>query len=240
MSEKVACPECGEEYKGLGHHWSWNPDHRPSFTQHQKEVITGLLMGDGCIQRTGKNPRIKVEMISPNYLEYIDKIFGCLSTGVSLKCTAEESAKHSRDSGFRPNAKTENYSDLYWWQSRNNPELEKFADWYSTGEKVWPEDIKLTPTILKHWYCGDGCWDNKNTSNRIQIGMSNEVDNTNKIDKMLEKVGLPTPSNYAISERKDGSKKCDAIWTEEQSHKLWEYMGKPLPDFYYKWPEQYH
>jgi hypothetical protein len=240
MSEKVACPECGEEYKQLGQHWRWNKHHRPSFTDYQKEVITGLLMGDGCIRRSDKNPRIQCEMISPNYLEYISYIFGCLGTGVSLKCTAEENAKRSRNSGFRPNAKSENYSDVYYWRSRNNPELEEFADWYSTGEKLWPEDIELTPTVLKHWYCGDGCWQNKSNNNCIKISMANEIENQDKVSQMFKKVGLPTPSNYVISERKDGGKTCGALWTIEQSKKLWDYMGEPLPDFYYKWPEEYH
>jgi hypothetical protein len=239
MSEKVACPECGKEYKNLGMHWSWNPEHRPSFTQHQKEIVTGLLMGDGTINRGGKNPHIQCEMVSPNYLEYINNSFGCLGNYVSLKSTAEESAERVRNSGFDEGAKSENYSDTYFWRSRSHPELQEFAEWYSTGKKVWPMDIELTPTVLKHWYCGDGCWRNSNNNN-IQISMSNEIENQDKVSQMFEKVGLPSPSNYSISERKDGSKTCSARWTVEQSKELWKYMGEPLPDFKYKWPEEYH
>jgi hypothetical protein len=240
MSEKVACPECGEKYENLGQHWRYNPSHRPSFTQHQEEVITGLIMGDGYIDTHNKNPLIKCGMISQNYLEYIDSVFGCLGTGVSLQITAKESAKKSRDRGFSPNAKAENYSDLYRWTSRTHPELEEWANWYSTGKKIWPEDIELTPVVLKHWYCGDGCWRNTDSKNYISIAMSNEIENQDKVTQIFENVGLPAPSNYNISERKDGSKKCNAEWTVEQSKELWEYMGEPLPDFEYKWPEQYH
>jgi len=240
MGVKTPCPYCGKEYKLLAQHWRFSPDHRPEFTQEQKEVITGLIMGDGCIN-TGdnQNPRIKCVMTSPKYLKHLDNIFGCLGTGVSLKTTAKENANKSRDSGFSPDAEVKNYSDLYVWRSRRNPNLQKWADWYSTGKKVWPEDIELTPTVLKHWYCGDGCWDNQEYNNRIQISMANEIENQDKVNQMFENVGLPSPHNYNISERKDESKRCGAIWTVEQSHKLWEYMGEPLPDFEYKWPSEY-
>jgi hypothetical protein len=240
MSEKTKCPECCEKYKSIGNHWYWIPKHRPDFTQKQKEVITGVMMGDACINRGNKNPNIKCVMSSPNYLEYLDYIFGCLGAGVSLIKTAAEGAKESRDKGFNQNAKAKNYSDVYRWRSKSHPNLQKWADWYSTGKKVWPKDIKLTPTVLKHWYCGDGCWSNKNTSNYITISMSNEINNLEKVNQIFENVGLPAPSNYHISERRSGGKRCNAVWTVEQSKELWEYMGKPLPDFYYKWPKKYH
>ena len=38
---------------------------------------------------------------------------GLFTTGVSLKKTAEELAKNNRESGFSPNAKAENYHDMY-------------------------------------------------------------------------------------------------------------------------------
>jgi len=234
------CPQCGTEYQRVATHWNRSSCQRPSFTNHQREIITGLLMGDGHIDRdNNRNPFLKCGMISPNYLKYIDGEFGIFGHGVSLKKTDKESAKQCRDRGFRPNAKAENYSDVYQWYSMRHPELQEFAEWYSTGTKVWPRDIELTPTVLKHWYCGDGSWNNSGENNCIRIAMANEVKNTDKVDQMFENVGLPSPSNYAISERKNGYKNCDAVFTVDQSKELWKYMGEPLPDFEYKWPEQY-
>lgn len=234
------CPQCGNEYKQIASHWSMSSCDYPQFNQQQKETITGLLMGDGSINTANKNPYLQVNMISPNYLEFVDDEFGIFGNGVNLFRTAEESARESRESEFSPNARAKNYSDLYRWQSMCHPQLQRFVEWYETGKKVWPADIKLTPTVLKHWYCGDGNWSNTGSHNRIKISMSNEIDNTEKVDKIFENVGLPSPSNYAISERKNGSGKiCNAEFTVSQSKELWEYMGKPLPDFEYKWPEQY-
>jgi len=235
------CQQCGNGYQRIGGHWS-HPNSscsHPNFTDHQKEIITGLLMGDGTIGTANKNPHIRAKMISPNYLEYIADEFGVLGSEVSLYMTAAESAKHNSDNGCSPNAKAENYSDVYGWCSMSHPELQEFADWYSSGKKVWPADIQLTSTVLKHWYCGDGSWNNGGSHNRITIAMANEVNNTEKVDQMFRNVGLPAPSNYAISEREDGSKTCIAQFTVEQSQELWEYMGEPLPDFEYKWPDRY-
>jgi len=240
MCDKVACPECGKKYKSLGQHWHHSPDHRPSFTDHQREIITGLMMGDGCINKGSNNPILQVNMTSPNYLEHLDEQFGCLATGVKFRTTAAENAKVARDGGLRPNAKAENYSDQYIFRSRSLPELEEFADWYKTGKKMWPEDIELTPTVLKHWYCGDGNWNNSRYKSYIRIGMSNEIDNTDKVDKIFTNAGLPAPSNYDIYERKSGGQIGVAEFTVEQSKQLWEYMGNPLPDFEYKWPEKFH
>lgn len=234
------CPECENGYKSIGHHWRYNPSHRPDFTQHQKEIITGLLMGDGHLNPHNKNPYIECSMISENYLNYVDEKFGKLGLGVSLKCSAKDSANYTESSQFSSSPKEKDYSNVYRWRSSSHPKLKEFNEWYSTGTKVWPEDIKLTPTVLKHWYCGDGSWSNSQYKNHISISMSNERKNLNKIDQMFKNVGLPSPNNYTICRRIDNSKSCTAEFTVEQSKKLWEYMGKPLPDFEYKWPEKYH
>jgi len=96
--EKV-CNQCGNEYQLIGGHWSQSSDcSHPSFTQHQKEIIIGLLMGDGWIDRHGnKNPYLKCEMVSENYLQHIDKNFGVFGNGVSMRMTAAESAEKVRE-----------------------------------------------------------------------------------------------------------------------------------------------
>jgi len=235
------CQKCGNEYKQVAQHWvgSSSCEH-PPLSKHQREIVVGLIMGDGCINKTGKgggNPHIVCNMTSQNYLKYVDDVFGVFGKGVSLHKTKEEAAELVKNSGFRNNAKPENYKDIYKWISMRHPQLKEFERWYSTGEKVWPDGIQLTPTVLKHWYCGDGCFNQ--SRKRIQISMSNEIDNKDKVDKMFEKVGLPSPSNYNIHERKDGSMSCCAHFTVDQSKELWNYMGKPLPDFEYKWPDEY-
>ena len=244
--KKVACPECGEEYGSLGQHWSYNPEHRPEFTEEQKDIIVASLMGDGCLKRQNKHSHIEWEMISQNYLEWIDDMFGCLSTGVSLKETAKESAKRNRDSGFRPNAKKENYSDVYRLQTRTHPFLSNFNSWYGCGKRVWPKDIELTPTVLLHWYVQDGTQVNSRKNNYITFAASNEYGNYDKLDSYFENANLPTPNNYQENtQTTNGNNELDIRFNVKESKELWDYMlsgprQTPLPDFGYKFPDKYH
>jgi len=233
----VECPhtECDRSFERLGKHWSGSPSHRPSLTRKMHEITTGLLMGDGSMNWDQNNPRLTVTMTNKEYLEYVDDIFNEMTTGVSLYKTAAESAKRSRERGFSENAKEENYSDLYRMRSRRHPEFSEYVDWYSTGEKVWPSDICLTPVVLKHWYCGDGSYQNKD-SDRITIAMANERDNREKVENMFKKVGLPVPSNWDVRKRKTGRYDCNIYWTQKETRILFQYMGAPLPGFEYKWP----
>jgi hypothetical protein len=234
------CEQCEKEYQVIAQHWLQSSDcQHPPLSQHQREIATGVLMGDGTVNRGSKNLRLQSEMISRNYLQYIDNQFGVFGNGVSLYQTAAESAKECRDRGFSPDADADDYSNLYRWQSMRHPDFNEFGEWYDSGEKMWPDNIKLTPIVLKHWYCGDGYYDKSGSHNRITIAMANEVDNTDKVDAMFQSVGLPMPNNYSIQERSNGSVDCNAVWTVEQSRKLWNYMGDPLPDFSYKWPEDF-
>jgi hypothetical protein len=197
-------------------------------------------MGDGWIDRQkGQQPRLGSAMITEEYLQYVDNVFSVIGHDVSLKQTAEENAKHKRESGFRPNADPKNYSDIYIWRTMSHPDFQDFADWYSSGEKVWPDGIQLTPTVLKHWYCGDGSWNNNASHNCIRIGMSNEREYIDKVDQFFHQAGLPLPSNYNIYKTKSGRYDCSVVFSVDQSKELWEYMGEPLPGFEYKWPEEY-
>lgn len=230
------CNQCGNRYKVVAQHWSKsNNCSHPDFTDKQLEVTVGLLMGDGCLFRSGDgHPRLQSKMISKEYLNYVDEVFGKFGKGVTLCQTAEKSAEENRESGFSESANARNYSDKWRWFSMSHPDFQKFSDWYSSGEKVWPDNIKLTPTVLKHWYCGDGNFHKSGTPGCIRISMLNESRNTEKVDQMFRDSGLPVPSNYDTSKYK-----CDAVFTVEDSKKLWDYMGKPLPDLQYKWPQEY-
>jgi len=224
------CQQCGNKFKNIGSHWNQSSCNYPNFSDYQKEIIVGLLMGDAWLNtQCGRKPTLRCEMSSPNYLEYVNSIFKVLGNGVSLRDSAQQSAERKRSLGDT-SAKEENYSDIYYWSTISHPELGEF-NWYSSGEKIWPEDIELTSTTLKHLYCGDG---SRVNGNQIRISMLNEKDNTEKVTKIFKQSELPTPIRYDKHKTN-----CNAVFSVEQSEKLWEYMGEPLPDFEYKWPEQY-
>lgn len=234
------CPSCENHYKALGQHWRYNPTHKPNFTEYQKELITGVLMGDGTINtNTNANPRMRVTSITKDYLEYLDEMFGVHSLGVNLKTTAEEAVDRNIKTEFSPNAKVENYSDLYELRTRNNPELSEFADWYSSGKKKWP-DIKLTPIVLKNLYVCDGSFNHRKS--QVHISCSNEIDNKQKVENMFSRAGLSI-DNWNDKTRNvngyEGSTSTSIVINKSNHKKFFDYIGQPLPGFKYKWPETY-
>jgi hypothetical protein len=235
MDGKVVCPECGDSFKKIGNHWQHN-SHRPNLTDKQYEVSVGLLMGDGCLGRNSQNPFLKVAMITRDYLEYLDDLFGIHGTGVKHKWTPEEAAEQIVDRGFHCEANPKDYHNVYTWNTRVHPDFSEL-NWYTSNGKTWPEDITLTPTVLKHWYVSDGSWNNKGPRNRLSIAASNEVGNEDKIRSMFSRSGLPEPSNFRVQERQDGSKKMDMRFTSSDTDTLLDYMGQSLPGFSYKFPQ---
>lgn len=224
------CPVCSEENSRLVQHWDSQRCDFPQLSKHQRDVVTGVLMSDGCInRRKGRNPRLKVDSINEEYLSYLDSIFGAFSTG-EPKCyrTAEEAAKRDELPRFR----NSEYKDLYTWCSRSVPELEEWANWYSSGQKVWPENIELTSTTLKHLYIGDGSLHKDHRV--ITIYLSNEEGNREKINSYFSRVGLPEPI-WNIEKREDGSKSVRIRWNKEDSKRLLDYMGEPVKGHEYKW-----
>jgi len=229
------CPDCGDEFSRISGHWAQSKCRYPKLSSNQKKIITGLLMGDGTMGRSSKNPWIQANMITEKYLHYLDDNLGIISNGVKFHMTAEENAHRKRQSGFRPNANKKDYSDIYVWRSKCLPELIEFSEWYNSGKKVFPEDIELSPTVLKNWYVCDGCWNNKNGCAYISISIVNERENTEKIEQYFRKSALPTPEYYSDTEYT-----FEARWGVESSKRLLEYMGSPLPGFEYKWPDRFN
>jgi len=180
-------------------------------------------MGDGHLNfKASKNPKITIESTQKEYLEQLDEKLGILATGVKKSRTAEQSAEKARNSGFDSEAKGKNYSDIYRLSTRSHPQLKQFESWYEEG-KVYPE-LSLTPTILKHWYAGDGAYQNTH----VKIALTNEKENKEKIEEMFENENLPKPNTWV--DETYGI----AIWNKEEGEKLLEYMGNPPEGFSYK------
>lgn len=221
------CEQCGEEKKNLGNHWRLSSDCKyPKVSNIQRELLTGILMGDGCLDKSGANCAIKVGMINEEYLQYVDDVLGNLSNGVKLSQTSEQSAERMRSSGFRPNADASDYSTVYTLLTKRHPYFNNFLSWYSTGEKVFPH-IELTPTILKNWYVCDGHLEQRDGHRpRVIIGVTNEYNNSDKLEKMFFKVGVDVNVN----------KSKNLYIGADNTEKFFDFIGDAVDGFKYKWP----
>jgi len=210
------CSSCGESFKRIGSHWSSGRCTYPDLTDKQKEIATGILMGDGHIDATS-TPCLVVNMITKKYLKYVDNCFGVLGNGVKL---------HKEPEG---NRKT-----VYRWTTVRHPYFKELESWYNSGNKVFPSNIEITPRVLRHWYCGDGSWKGKGSGSNLEIAMANEMYETNKISELFKEAGLPTP-NYKSYENED-NRMCTAYFSSADSPEVFDFMGDSLVGFEYKWP----
>lgn len=231
------CHECGEDFKSVGAHWAISSCDYPRITPRQEEILIGNLMGDGTINRGSTNPAFQVKMIKKEYLEYLHNVFGIMSRGVTKARTAEECALENKQRSFTTAVHEEKYSDQYIWSTRTHPLFNGFSYWYRSGEKIFPDDIFLSPTVLRHWFVCDGSYQKVNS--QIQISMANEIENKQKIENYFEKVDLPTPNNWVEYKNSTGITACTACWNKDESNKLFEYMRYSIPGFKYKFPESY-
>lgn len=227
------CTQCSSDYDRIATHWTRSSScQHPHFTDRQWNILIGLLMGDGHVDDLdGRNPRFTVNMITREYLTWLDSVFSPLSAGVRHDRTAERSAEQSGVGS----GNAENYSDVYRWTTIRHPELTELREWYSSGSKIWPE-IELNPTIIKHLYVSDGNYEKHNSSNHIRIHCAKELGEEEKIERMFDESGYPVQA-WRKQPRKDGGTKVAIDFSVDVSNELWKDMGSPPPGFEYKWPQ---
>lgn len=222
------CPSCGREFERLGLHWWHRTCPYPTVSEEQDQILTGLLMGDASIpdQTGGNNSIFHLPMTNRRFLEWFDSRMGVLTTGVSLKKTAEELASNNRQSGFSPTAEPSNYHDIYTVWSRTNPYFDELRGrWYQQGKKHFPESLTLTPTRTKFWYLSDGYLDVGRWGRpRIEIKTRNENDRVDYVLSLFEDVGFSP-----VFRRNELRFTCD------DTERLVSWMGDPAPGFEYKW-----
>jgi hypothetical protein len=221
MNNNVICHNCSDEYVSIGGHWSKSSTcSHPELTDVQKDVATGLILGDGTTTRNYENSVIQVKMVTPTYLNYLSDLFGPIGLSVKLHKTGNEQAKMNRDSGFSVDANGENYRDVYRWMTRAHPYFNKYDEWYDSGRKVFPDDVTITPSLLKTWYVCDG-----DIRDDGILRISSAEQDLDKISLWFEGSELPVPRNSGHR----------IYWSVQDSKKVLEYMGSPPPDFEYKW-----
>lgn len=110
-----------------------------------KELIDGLLLGDGHLAKQAKNARYAHSCKHKEYIEYLMQELGKQNIIVNHI--------YEKDNGYKT-------GKVYQCYSLTNTTLTiHHSRWYTNRKKNLPNDLQLTPTILLHWYIGDGTFD---------------------------------------------------------------------------------
>jgi hypothetical protein len=163
-------------------------------------------MGDGCIGNRGNNPRCKISMVTKPYILYLQRKLSPFSSDI-----------------YEPPIRDEKHQQQYNIRTIVHPELEKYSNWYSSGQKVYPKKLNITPSVLRHWYVTDGGIYGEH--NYPQIRCWKERKNIEKVEEYFE----DTPLNSSFS--------SGTLRFPSSKKEFFEYIGwEPLPGFEYKWP----
>jgi len=178
-----------------------------------------MLMGDGHIRDDEYNPYLVIRMSNKRFLEWFDNQMSVFTTTSGVR--EVNVTQHNRDYQRSRGRDVDDWNTEYLLQTRRLPELQEFADWYSAGDKRFPDDLQLNPTITKIWYCTDG---GVNIDDGYcTISSVNESDRPEYLISLFENIGFQTRFSYK------------RIWLNAQSNDFLEYMGRAPPGFEYKW-----
>ena len=224
-NSRTECHQCGNIYKQVAQHWSIGSCNWPLYTGKQWDILVGSVMGDGCVNHYGSgptNPCVEIYNTNYDYLKYISKQFPVMMDGVVLKETAEQSSQYDRDSGWNPGADSDDYHDYYRIRTSCDERLKRLGNWYSSGKKVFPDNIELTPTIARHWYCQDGS--RSHNIRRVNIHSVNESERGKNIISIFESVGFEVYYESDVIQ-----------FSVDESERFLEWIS-PAPDgMEYKW-----
>lgn len=224
----MKCPNCGNKYEKLGQHFSVGSCDFPEIEDSKKEILSGLLMGDAYIKKSKYNSMI-VSMCNEEFLEWLDNRLGWVSSGVIRVRTAKNSAKNNRESGFRPNAKEKDYSDVYRLTTFSHPLFNRMRNnWYSPeGKKFNMLKVTLSPEQLRMWYVSDGgLLERENRNPYAYFRLDSQKNLSENISELLEEIGIE-------NNVRDGGNVIAT--TTESTPEILAYMGEPVPGFEYKW-----
>lgn len=136
------------------------PGNRVEISSELHDVLVGELLGDGCISwgdATAKDKSLSGVFgyctSKKGYLTWLFQLLGDLGLKQSGTFNSTTYSPSERSSGFYTlkettshKAKTLAYRELRDYREK----------WYPNENKKPPEDLLITPTVLRHWFIGDG------------------------------------------------------------------------------------
>lgn len=219
------CPICETTKDHIGKHFALSECGYPKIDSEKLEIIEGLLLGDGNISEPNSgNCLFRVSMTNEEFLQWLDSKLGWLSNGVTLSKTAEEASVNdlSGNSG-----EAENYNDVYRLITVAHPKFNEYREWYSSGEKLYPESIQMTPRRMEMWYVSDGSINRSDTNPRATLHVWNERDRPNIVEDVV--------SSTNINDFRFDTGEGRVYFGVEGTKDLLQYIGNTTIGFEYKY-----
>jgi len=221
----IECPTCGEEKKHIGKHWRFCT--YPSLSLGKRELIEGMVLGDGSVHNTRTNNFFTANMTNKKFLEWLDDSLGLFSNGVKLKATGEELAEKNKSNGLIDVVNPDEYRDSYILQSKRHPYFNGLRNiYYNNKGKHFPNNLKLTKNMAKMWYVSDGSlmWGDKSGNAGLRIGVRSQMDREEYLISLFNSIGFDIKLNG-----------WNLQMGNKEAERFLDFLGEPVPGFEYKW-----
>lgn len=190
----------------------------------QKQIIYGIILGDGYLQKTGKkNARLRLEH-GKNQKEYL---FWKVN---QFKKLFQGKPKYME----RIHPKTKKKYGYWRYQSQSTPYLGKLRKvFYPQEKKLIPKDLKkyLSPRTLAVWYMDDGYFYSRDKDSHLYLGRVSQGEAENVSQTILDLFDLP---NKVVDKKRKG---YVIYFSPKIARKLKKLLKKyTIPQFDYKFP----
>lgn len=197
------------------------------------QILTGELLGDGSIA-TYKSTSACVSH-SSKHMSYVIWLYNLMQS-YGLKWSGKV-VTINRQSKLIPTTHV-----MHRAMSAYYPELVEYRKmWYINSTKIIPHNILLTPTVIRHWYIGDGSIDRQSDS----ISLHTNGFDYNTVCFLSEKLNELGFSFYPKRNRKNASMTNDIsdyklrLGKKAEVDMFFDYIG-PCPNeilntYGYKW-----
>ncbi len=217
------CPTCEGEYQRLATHWTGSCD-PPPLSQSQRELVAGLLLGDGFVGGSGENKHFQLSTRWRPFARWAFDELDWLSMKVVRRDFLDE---HHPPPAQRYIVRTHAHSDLLafreWYPDDHNETARRIQH---PAPEVLPSG-RLTPRMGRAWHATAGslAWSNPKYATTRQASFSaRDDDRAARVTALLESVGLePT----RVEKRVQLPPKQTTAWLD--------WIGDPIPGVEYKW-----
>ncbi len=190
-------------------------------SKRQEAILIGLILGDGCLEKNGKNVRLRVEhgLAQTEYLRWLYEEF----KNISPQKPRIVSAKHSKNGKFYERVHLSTFS----LECLNH----FYFQFYKDRKKVIPKEIEnilIKPISLAIWFMDDGY--KRNDCNALRIGTDSfSYQDQQKLIKCLE-------NNFKIVAKLHRKTKNWNIYIPQKEAKKFCFLIKPfiVPSMEYK------
>lgn len=203
-------------------HNDWAMAKEFELSKYQRDIITGALLGDGCMAlfKHARNACFTYTSKSAEHVKFVCSSLFEFST----------KAQKWREASVFDKRTYKTYTRIVFRTANNIAFTKIYNQWYPEGKKIIPENVVLNPTICLIWYLGDGTLCHSKRSAAIYLC-------TDCFEKeQIEKILIPQLSMFEATLKEHDKNKWRIYIPRRKIKAFLDYIGPcPFKDYAHKW-----